>query len=171
MSDSDLEIKGGVGEGGGRSAKKIFSALRASLSSKISFPPSPSSGSATGRLKSYFCKSQSHVLNPISSCIYHGLNMYTRRTVTKFCFVLMVWRSVFQCFSGLKCAVPENIHTPPPPQRKGSDFPGGRGVNFPNFPVGKYFQRVLVTRKRVTKKKHRNLRRQFICKDIKHDES
>ena len=33
--------------------------------------------------------------------------------------------------------VPENIHTPPPP-RKGSDFPGGRGgVNLPNFPVGR----------------------------------
>ena len=25
----------------------------------------------------------------------------------------------------------------PPPQRKGSDFPGGRGVNLPNFPVGR----------------------------------
>ena len=70
--------------------------------------------------------------------------------------------------------VPENIHTPP---RKGSDFPGGRWVNLPNFPVGrgvtigKYFQRVLVTRKRVTKKKHKNLPGQFICKHIKHDES
>ena len=72
--------------------------------------------------------------------------------------------------------VPENIHTPP---QRGLDFPGGRGVNLPNFPVGrgggvtigKYFQRVLVTRKRVTKKKHKNLPRQFICEDIKHDES
>ena len=65
-----------------------------------------------------------------------------------------------------------------PPPQKGSDFPGGRGVNLSNFPVGrggvnlgKYFQRVLVTRKRVTKKKHKNLPRQFICEDIKHDES
>ena len=66
-----------------------------------------------------------------------------------------------------------------PPSRNGSDFPGGRGgVNLPNFPVGrgevtigKYFQRVLVTFKRVTKKKHKNLPRQFICEDIKHDES
>ena len=54
---------------------------------------------------------------------------------------------------------------------------GGAGINLPNFPVGrgvtigKYFQRVLVTRKRVTKKKHKNLPRQFICEDIKHDES
>ena len=31
--------------------------------------------------------------------------------------------------------------------------------------------RVLVTRKRVTKKKHKNLPRQFIFEDIKHDES
>ena len=65
----------------------------------------------------------------------------------------------------------------PYPPRKGSDFPGGGGVNLPNFPVGrgvtigKYFQRVLVTRKRVTKKKHKNLPRQFICEDMKHDES
>ena len=73
------------------------------------------------------------------------------------------------------CVVPENIHTPP---WKGSDFPGGRGVNLPNFPVGrggvtigKYFQSVLVTRKRVTKKKHKNLPGQFICEDIKHDKS
>ena len=43
---------------------------------------------------------------------------------------------------------------------------GGGGVT-----IGKYFQRVLVTRKRVTKKKHKNLPRQFICEDIKHDES
>ena len=37
--------------------------------------------------------------------------------------------------------------------------------------IGKYFHRVLVTCKRVTKKKHKNLPRQFICEDIKHDES
>ena len=56
-------------------------------------------------------------------------------------------------------------------------FSGGGGVNLPNFPVetggvtiGKYFQRVLVTRKRVTKKKYKNQPRQFICEDIKHDE-
>ena len=59
-----------------------------------------------------------------------------------------------------KCVVPENIHYPPPPLRPhGRDriFQGGWGVNLPNFPVGrgggvtigKYFQRVLVTRKRV----------------------
>ena len=34
----------------------------------------------------------------------------------------------------IQCVVPENIHTPP---RKGSDFPGGGGVNLPNFPVGR----------------------------------
>ena len=45
-------------------------------------------------------------------------------------------------------------------------FQWGGGIN-----IGKYFQRVLVTRKRVTKKKHKNLPRQFICEDIKHDES
>ena len=52
------------------------------------------------------------------------------------------------------------------PSQKGSDFPGGRGrVNLPNIPVGrrgasyigKYFPRVLVMHKRVTKKKHKNL--------------
>ena len=66
-----------------------------------------------------------------------------------------------------------------PPPWKGSDFPGEGGVGqFALFSsgeeggkVGKYFQRVLVARKRVTKKKHRNLRWQFICEDIKHDES
>ena len=71
----------------------------------------------------------------------------------------------------------QKISIPPP---KGSDFPGGRGVNLPNFPVGrggggvtigKYFQRVLMTHKRVRKRKHKNLPRQFICEDIKHDES
>ena len=75
------------------------------------------------------------------------------------------------------CVVPENIHTTP---TEGIGFSrGGRGVNLPNFRVGrgggvtigKYFQRVLVTRKRVTKKKHKNLLRQFICENIKHDES
>ena len=69
-----------------------------------------------------------------------------------------------------------NIHTPPPHGRD-RIFQWGRGVSLPNFRVGrgvtigKYFQRVLVTRKRVTKKKHKNLPRQFICEDIKHDES
>ena len=56
---------------------------------------------------------------------------------------------------------------------------GGGGVNLPNFPVGrgggatigKYFQRVLVIHKRVTNKKHKNLPRQFICEDIKDNES
>ena len=82
----------------------------------------------------------------------------------------------------LYCAVPENIHTPPPPT-EGIGFSRGEGGQFANFPggrgggggggvtIGKYFQRVLVTRKRVTKKKHKNLPRQFICEDIKHDES
>ena len=57
---------------------------------------------------------------------------------------------------------------------EGVGFSGGGGVNLPNFPVergvtiGKYFQRVLVTRKRVTKKKYKNQPRQFICEDIKH---
>ena len=32
------------------------------------------------------------------------------------------------------CVVPENIHNPP---WKGSDFPGGRGVNLPNFQGGR----------------------------------
>ena len=43
---------------------------------------------------------------------------------------------------------------------------GGRGVT-----IWKYFQRVLMTHKRVTKKKHKNLPRQLIFEDIKHDES
>ena len=66
----------------------------------------------------------------------------------------------------------------PYPPTEGIGFSRGEGgVNLPNFPVGrgvtigKYFQRVLVTRKRVTKKEHKNLPRQFICEDIKHDES
>ena len=76
-----------------------------------------------------------------------------------------------------QCVVPK-ISIPPP--WKGSDFPGeGGGMGqFALFSsqeeggtVGKYFQRVLVTCKRVTKKKHRNLPGQFICEDIKHDES
>ena len=72
----------------------------------------------------------------------------------------------------------QKISIPPlPPHGRDWIFQGGGGVNLPNFPVGrgvtigKYFQRVLVTRKRVTKKKHKNLPRQFICEDIKHDES
>ena len=74
---------------------------------------------------------------------------------------------------------------PPPPHGRDRIFQGEGGVNLPNFPVGsggggggggggtigKYFQRVLVTRERVTKKKHKNLPQQFICEDIKHDES
>ena len=56
---------------------------------------------------------------------------------------------------------------------------GGRGGNLPNFLVGKgectirkYFQRVLVTRKRASnKEKNKKLPQQFICEDIKHDES
>ena len=63
------------------------------------------------------------------------------------------------------CAVPENIHTPLPTE--GIGFSSGEG----GVTIGKYFQRVLVTCKRVTKKKHKNLPRQFICEDIKHDES
>ena len=57
-----------------------------------------------------------------------------------------------------------------PPPRKGPDFPGGRRVNLPNFQVGrgvtigKYFQRVLVMRKRVTKKKNKNLPRQWVSR-------
>ena len=43
------------------------------------------------------------------------------------------------CFSGenLKCVVPENIHTPPPPHGRDRIFQGGGGVNLPNFPVGR----------------------------------
>ena len=53
--------------------------------------------------------------------------------------------------------VPENIHATP---TEGIGFSQGRGgVNLPNFQV----ERVLLTRKRVTKKKHENLQRQFIC--------
>ena len=37
--------------------------------------------------------------------------------------------------------------------------------------MGKNFQRVLMMHKRVTKKKHKNLPQQFICEDIKEDES
>ena len=78
-----------------------------------------------------------------------------------------------------KCVVPENI-LPPPPRPHGRDriFQGGWGSICLIFQwegggvtIGKYFQRVLVTRKRVTKKTHKNLPRQFICEDIKHDES
>ena len=74
----------------------------------------------------------------------------------------------------------EKISISPPPPTHGRDriFQEEGGVNLPNFPVGsggvtigKYFQRVLVTRERVTKKKHKNLPQQFICEDIKHDES
>ena len=61
-----------------------------------------------------------------------------------------------------------SITPPPPPHGRGRVFQGGGGGNLPNFPVGrggvtigKYFQRVLMTRKRVSKKKHKNLPWQF----------
>ena len=68
---------------------------------------------------------------------------------------------------------------PTPPHGKDRIFQRGReGVNLPKFPVGrggitigKYFQRVLVTCNTVAKKKNKKLQRQFICEDIKHDES
>ena len=77
--------------------------------------------------------------------------------------------------------VPENINTPPPPP-EGIGFSMGKGGSIclifqweagggGGVTIGKYFQRVVVTRKRVTKKKHNNSPRQFICEDIKHDES
>ena len=61
-----------------------------------------------------------------------------------------------------KCVVPENIHYPPPPPRKRSNFPGGGGSICLIFQweggagviIGKYFQRVLVTRKRVKHEKY-----------------
>ena len=77
----------------------------------------------------------------------------------------------------------EKISISPPSHGRDRIFQGEGGVNLPNFPVGsgeggggkvtigKYFQRVLVTGERVTKKKHKNLPQQFICEDIKHDES
>jgi len=75
-----------------------------------------------------------------------------------------------------KCVVPENIHTPPPTEGIGFSrgdrrsicliFQWGGGVT-----IGKYFQRVLVTHKRVTKKKQKFTTLIFICEDIKHDES
>ena len=79
----------------------------------------------------------------------------------------------------LYCVVPENIHTPPPPPAtEGFGFSRGEGGSIcPIFQwgggvtIGKYFQRVLVTRKRVTKKKHKKLPQQLICEDMKHDES
>ena len=67
---------------------------------------------------------------------------------------------------------PENI---PTTTMEGIRFSRGRGVNLPNFPVGrgctigKYFQRVLMMHKRVKKKQHTNS--QFICEDIKHEET
>ena len=53
--------------------------------------------------------------------------------------------------------VPENIHATPT-ERIGFSQGKGGGVNLPNFQV----ERVLLS-KRVTKKKHENLQRQFIC--------
>ena len=74
----------------------------------------------------------------------------------------------------------EKISISPPPT-EGIGFSRGKGasicLNFQweagggGVTIGKYFQRVLVTRERVTKKKHKNLPQQFICEDIKHDES
>ena len=90
---------------------------------------------------------------------------------------IKIWSSIWVKFFAQYCVLAENIHTPPPPHGRDRIFQWGRGVSLPNFRVGrgvtigKYFQRVLVTRKRVTKKKHKNLPRQFICEDIKHDES
>ena len=63
------------------------------------------------------------------------------------------------------CVVPENIYTTP---IEGIGFSTEGGVQFAYFSVGgggwvggctrgKYFQRVLVMHKRVTKKKHNNL--------------
>ena len=55
----------------------------------------------------------------------------------------------------------QKISIPPPPTEGIGFSMGEGGVNFPNFPVGrgvtrgKYFQRVLVTRLRVTKKKQK----------------
>ena len=76
-----------------------------------------------------------------------------------------------------KCVVPENI-LPPPAPTEGIGFSRGDGGSIclifqwgGGVTIGKYSQRVLVTRKRVTKKTHKNLPRQFICEDIKHDES
>ena len=67
----------------------------------------------------------------------------------------------------------------PPPPTEGIGFSRGKGASIclifqweaGGVTIGKYFQRVLVTRERVTKKKHKNLPQQFICEDIKHDES
>ena len=60
-----------------------------------------------------------------------------------------------------KCVVPENILLPPRPQGRDRIFQGGWGSICLIFQweggvtIGKYFQRVLVTRKRVTKKKQK----------------
>ena len=94
-----------------------------------------------------------------------------------------LWRDLGTALNqtpNFSCAKPnmwfQKISIPPP--QKGSHFSGGRGASIclifqwgGGVTIGKYFQRVLVTRKRVTKKKHKNLPRQFICEDIKHDES
>ena len=80
----------------------------------------------------------------------------------------------------------EKISISPPPPTEGIRFSRGKGASIclifqweagggggggGGVTIGKYFQRVLVTRERVTKKKHKNLPQQFICEDIKHDES
>ena len=71
-----------------------------------------------------------------------------------------------------------SIPLPPPPATEGFGFSRGEGGSIcPIFQwgggvtIGKYFQRVLVMRKRVTKKKHKKLPQQLICEDMKHDES
>ena len=53
-----------------------------------------------------------------------------------------------------------------PPPRKGSDFLRGRGVNLTNFQVG----RVLLTRKRVTKKKHETFKTTIYLRRIRMNE-
>ena len=70
--------------------------------------------------------------------------------------------------------VPENIHTTP---TEGIGFSRGEGggaicLIFQWGQGGHHRElRVLVTRKRVTKKKHKNLPQQIIYEDLKHDES
>ena len=65
----------------------------------------------------------------------------------------------------------------PTPHRRDWIFQGGGGVNLPHFPVGtgghhrEIFPEGSRDVRRVTKKKHKKLPQQFICEDIKHDES
>ena len=85
-----------------------------------------------------------------------------------FSTILFINRDIEPLCKSRYCQVPENIHTTP---TEGIGFSRGGGeLNLPNFPVergctiGKYFQRVIVMRKRVTKKKHKNLPQQFVTK-------